>query len=496
MTRPNVLFLVMDTARAQSALPSENPGVMPNLESFQDGATTFTDAITSAPWTLPSHASMFTGQYTTDHRTNAGSVMFEPQVTPLAEQLRQSGYETMAISNNTWISPEFGFNVGFDHFYCGWELLKGGVNLQDIVRDNCSRIQQFKSIVDELTFNNFYRTILNTVYAWGYHRRYDYGAKFTNYRIRRLLSKTWDQSQPFFMFVNYLEPHLTYDPPKPYRYEHVPDDLSRDQLESVPQEQWKFLAGGVDMDEDDFRALEALYEGELSYLDYRLGKLFDFLRSEGILDETLVFVVGDHGENIGDHGLMDHQYCLNDTLLRVPLIVRHPELVPSGWKTDALVELRDLYPTILDLCDINVSLDESVSSFSLGEDGYIDETTVGDREFVFAEYTVPQPDLDELRSRTDDEETLAFLDSLDQSLRCIRTDKWKLIHSTNNSQQLYNLETDSGETTDVAADNPEVVDDLKEIMESRLDPLEESSKPQLTEMDSGTRDRLSDLGYI
>lgn len=496
MTRPNVLYLVMDTARAQSALPSENPGIMPNLESFQKGATTFSDAITSAPWTLPSHASMFTGQYTTDHGTNASSLTFEPEVTPLAEQLRQSGYETMAISNNSWISPEFGFDAGFDHFYGGWELLKGGVDLQGVIRENSSRIQQFKEIVNKLTLNNFHRTILNTAYAWGYHKRYDYGAKFTNYRIKRLLGKIWDRSQPFFLFVNYLEPHLTYDPPKPHRYKHIPDDLSQEQLESVDQKPWEYLAGNADMTEDDFRALEALYEGELSYLDYRLGQLFDFLRSEGILDETLVFVVGDHGENIGDHGLMDHQYCLNDTLLRVPLIVRHPELIPSGWKTNALIELRDLYPTILDLCDINVSLDESVSSFSLSEDGYIDEMTVRDRKFVFAEYTIPQPDLDELRSRTDDEDILRFLDSLDKSLRCVRTRKWKFIRGTNGSHQLFDRESDPNETMNIAKDHQEVVADLKDRLESCFDPLDEISKSSFEEIKPGTQKRLSDLGYI
>ena len=496
MTRPNVLFLVMDTARAQSVLPSENPGVMPNLESFQEEATTFSDAITSAPWTLPSHASMFTGQYTTDHGTNAGSLIFEPDVKPLAEQLCQSGYETMAISNNSWISPEFGFDAGFDHFYGGWELLRGGVDLQEVVRENSSRIQQFKEIVDKLTINNLHKTILNTAYAWGYHRRYDYGAKFTNYRIKRLLSKTWDRSQPFFMFVNYLEPHLTYDPPKPYRWKYIPDDLSREQLESVDQEPWEYLAGNVDMAEDDFRALEALYEGELNYLDYRLGQLFDFLRSEDIFDETLVFVVGDHGENIGDHGLMDHQYCLNDTLLRVPLIIRHPELVPSGWKTDALVELRDLYPTILNLCDVNTSFDESVSSFSLGEEGYIDDTTVGDREFVFAEYVVPQPDLDELRLRTDNEEALAFLDSLDQSLQCLRTEDWKYIRSHDGSAELFDLNSDPGETNNIVDNHSELITDFEERLDTEFDSFERSSRARLEGIGGGTRDRLEDLGYI
>lgn len=496
MTRPNVLYLVMDTARAQSALPSENPGVMPNLKSFQKEATTFSNAITSAPWTLPSHASMFTGQYTSDHGTNAGSMAFEPEVKPLAEQLRQSGYETMAISNNKWISPEFGFDTGFDYFYGGWELLKGGADLGGLVRENDSRIQQLREILDNLTFTNWHKTLLNAAYAWGYRKRYDYGAKFTNYRIKRLLRKNRDRSRPFFLFVNYLEPHLTYDPRKPYRYKHVPDDISPEHLESVDQEPWEYLTGGVNMTEDDFRALEALYEGELSYLDYRLGRLFDFLQKKELLEETLVIVVGDHGENIGDHGLMDHQYCLNDTLLRVPLIIRHPDLVPSGMKTRALIEIRDLYPTILDICDADADLDETISSSPLSEGGRIDETTIGDREFVFGEYIVPQPDLDKLRARTENKEILAFLDSLDRSLRCVRTKRWKFIHGSDGSIQLYNLETDSAETTNVAMDYPDVVADLKDVLESRFDPFNESANSQLNELEPSTRDRLNDLGYI
>jgi arylsulfatase A-like enzyme len=402
----------------------------------------------------------------------------------------------MAISNNSWISPEFNFDAGFEHFHVGWELLEGGGDLKGIVRENNSRSQQFKGIINEFTLTNWHRVILNTAYAWGYYKRYDYGAKLTNYRIKRLLTNTWDRSRPFFMFINYLEPHLTYDPPKPYRYEHIPDDLTREQLESVDQDSWEYLSGGVDMTEDDFRALKALYEGELSYLDYRLGRLFYFLENEGLIDETLIIVVGDHGENIGDHGLMDHQYCLYDTLLRVPLIIRYPERVPRGLKTDILVELRDLYPTILDLCDVDVDLRKSVSSFSLSEEGHIDEATIGDREFVCGEYTVPQPDLDELRARTDDEDVLAFLDSFDRSLRCVRTGKWKYIHGTDGSEQLFDLESDPGETTNVADDHQEVVTGLADILKSRFDPLDEMSKSQLGEIESDARNRLRDLGYI
>jgi len=496
ITRPNVLFIVMDTARAQSTLPSENPGIMPNLESFQDEATTFSDAITSAPWTLPSHASMFTGQYTTDHETNAGSVMFEPRVTPLAEQLRQSGYETMAVSNNTWISPEFGFDSGFDYFYCGWELLEGGVDLQGIVRDNNSRIQQFKSIVEKLTLKNLHKTILNTAYAWGYHRRFDYGAKFTNYRINRLLSKTWDQSRPFFLFVNYLEPHLTYDPPKPYRYEHVPDNISQEHLESVDQEPWEYLAGNVEMTEDDFCALKALYEGELSYLDHRLGQLFDFLQKEGIFDETLIFIVGDHGENIGNHSLMDHQYWLYDTLLRVPLIIRYPDSVPEDTTVQKQVEVRDTYPTVLDACGLDAPEEDGVSSHSLLK--YLPEasSTAKARDHAFAEYLVPQPDIEKLKIRTNSAEQATHLDSFDRSLRCVRTEDWKLIRASDGQVELYNLESDPDESEDVKHTHPEVVSELSEVLDAEFDSLEKGNRKRFDEMSSSTRSQLEELGYV
>lgn len=496
VNRPNVCLIVMDTARAQSVLAGENPGVMPNLESFASDGLTFTNAITTAPWTLPSHASMFTGQYTSDHRTNAGSLSFDPEVAPLASCLREDGYKTAAISNNTWISPEFGFDSGFDHFQRGWKLSSEGVELTDIVRDYDTRTGQLRAILSKLTVTDMPATVANIIHSRFYHKKYDYGAKLTNYRAKKFISDIRDESHPFFLFLNYLEPHLEYNPPKSYRYEHQPTDMSASDLDSVNQEQWEYICGNVDMDNADFRALEALYEGELSYLDYRLGNLFEWMQEEGVLNETLVIIVGDHGENIGDHGLMDHQYCLYDTLLRVPLIIRYPDSIPEDTTVQKLVEARDIYPTVLDACGLEMPEEDGISSHSLLASSPETSSTAGGRDYTFAEYLVPQPDIEQLKSRTDSTEQADHLDSFDRSLRCVRTEDWKLIRASDGQEELYDLESDPEESEDVKDTHPEVVSELSEVLESEFDPIKEWSKERFDEMSGSTRSQLEDLGYI
>ncbi|WP_435079446.1 sulfatase [Halococcus sp. AFM35] len=496
VNRPNVCLIVMDTARAQSALPTENPGVMPNLESFAYEGSTFTNAITTAPWTLPSHASIFTGQYTSDHRTNAGSLSFDPEVVPLAARLSEDGYETAAISNNTWISPEFGFDTGFNHFQRGWKLTSEGVELTDIVRNNDTRTGQLRAILSNLTLTDFPATVVNALYNRFYHKKYDYGAKLTNYRTKEFVSKTRDEPHPFFLFLNYLEPHLEYDPPKSYRYEHKPKGASATDLDSVNQEQWEYICGNVSMDDADFRALEALYEGELSYLDYRLGNLFEWMEEEGVLDETMIIIVGDHGENIGNHRLMDHQYCLYDTLLRVPLIIRYPDSVPEDTTVQKLVEARDIYPTVLDACGLNAPEKDEVSSHSLLECSPKNPSTTEGRDYAFAEYLVPQPDIEQLKNRAGSAERADHLDSLDRSLRCIRTEDWKLIKASDGRMELYDLESDPEESEDVKDTHPEVVSELSEVLNSEFGLVKKWDREQFNEMSGSTRSQLEDLGYI
>ena len=482
---PNVLLIVMDTARAKTVY--DHPEVMPNVHEIAQEGTTFTNAFSTAPWTLPSHASMFTGRYTSGHGTHARSTRFDPEYPPLARRLDDAGYRTAAFSNNTWIAPEFGFGQGFDQFSTWLKVVDGGVDLEEIARGKDGLVEQGLAVGKSLFRRDGHRTFLNAVYAKFLKERYDSGARLNNWKIRRWLTEHGDGEEPFFVFANYLEPHLDYDPPGEFRTRFLPADVDRADLDGVNQDPWAYICDQVSMDRTDFEALRALYRGELNYLDYRLGNLYDHLDESGLLEETLIVIVGDHGENIGEHGLMDHQYCLYDTLLRVPLLVRYPEAFPPGERFDGLVEVRDLFPTILQAADQSVT-DPAASDESLQQ--ALDD---GGREYVFGEYAAPRPSMEALEERVGD--VPPEVREYDRALRSIRSEEWKLIQASSGETELYDVAADRDETNDVSDEAPDTVASLSGTLERKLDTFELGADDETT-MSQSTRERLEELGYL
>lgn len=481
----------MDTARFSNVF-EKSPSVMPGLQEFSNEGTVFARAMATAPWTVPSHGSMFTGQYPSDHGAHAGTKQFDPEGPVLPELFQQAGYQTAAFSNNTWLSPEFGFDKGFESFHVRWELFEGGADLSAVAKAD-SRRDQIQHAVDSLLSRSAPKTLSNLLYAayLSYtSSQYDSGAKRTN---RRLLD--WLQlkdERPFFAFVNYVEPHLPYEPPEEFRYEFLPDGMDRERLDSVNQDPWAYLAGEVEMTERDFEALEALYDAELRYLDKQLSELFGFLAEKNELDETVVVLVGDHGENLGEHGLMDHQYCLYDTLLHVPLLVRHPDTFTSGAKVDDLVELRDLFPTLLDVAGVAwPDVDASVSRRSL-----VNIAAGGrGREHTFSEYLAPQPPMDALERKLDG--TLSeSVRAYDRALRAVRTERWKYIEGSNGETMLYELQATPGEMAEVSSDYPEVVSELRESLDLSGRSLGGGAASESIEMSRMAKRRLEELGYL
>src|SRR3989442_4094251 len=114
----------------------------------------------------------------------------------------------------------------------------------------------------------------------------------------------------------------------------------------------RYIVGLSDLTDDDMAILNDLYDGEIAYTDRRAGEVLALLRRQGILDRTIVAIAGDHGENIGDHHMMDHKLSVHDTLLHVPLLLRYPPRIAAGQTIASLVQLHDLYPTILGLAGV------------------------------------------------------------------------------------------------------------------------------------------------
>jgi len=474
MDRPNILLVVLDTARASRVYDAD---LMPNLNEFAGDAATYTNAYTTAPWSLPSHASVFTGRYTSGHRTHADEPQFTPEATPLATRLNETGYETLAYSNNFWVSPSFGFDAGFDEYHVGWELFNGGEGFAEVGKEHTDVPGQLRAFAPKLLSRNGLKTLANALFLVTLWDRYDSGAYLTNRQVKKWFGGA---DEPFFMFLNYHEPHLNYDAPDSYVDQVTPAGKTPPDADDVNQEAWAYVTGEVEMDESEFEQLRTLYDAELRYLDSRLGALFDSLEREGLLDETLVVVTSDHGENLGDHDLMAHQYCLYDTLMHVPLMVRGPGVEPGT--RDGFVELRDLYPTLLDAAGI--------------EDAPAERDIRGDpdRGMVGAEYWTPPCPTSELRA--DYGSLPERVQQFDRGLQAVRTAEWKLIVGTDGSTRLYDLSADPNEQTDVSEDHPEVVEELSGAIQSRFDPIsadDDYTKPDVSPV---VTDRLEDLGYL
>jgi arylsulfatase A-like enzyme len=480
-TNPNIVFVVLDTCRARTFHRLLDDGRLPATERIAVNAAVYRNASAAAPWTVPSHGSMFSGRYPTDHGTSADDPCFDPPTTPLAERLRRAGYETVGLSANPWVTDHFWFTAGFDRFKTDVEYFWGGADTSGLGRfdslgEKIAELRRRTSVADAPA------TFVNVTYRKLLANRRDSGARrLTTDAVRWLNRRSSDD--PFFLFCNFTEPHLRYDPPDDLARKELPAGVDLTTARSVEQDQWAYVTGQLDLTDEDFEILRALYRAEIRYLDSQLGRLFDRLESQEGLDETAVILTSDHGENIGDHGLMDHQYGLYETLLHVPLVVRYPPAFDAGPR-DVPVETRRLYETVADLAGIDRTEPGTAPSL------------VGDPKpdaHLLAEYTSPQPSVETLA------EEYGPLDAdvrrYDRSLRSIRTARWKYIEGSDGTTELYDLRDDPEELTPV--DDPDVRADLRKRLEECRGALAgPGAESEETEIDGANAQRLRDLGYL
>ena len=322
--RPNVIVLVLDTARADALEPYAAPaGSSPVIADLARRGTAFESAYATACWTLPSHASMFTGMLPRaagvfdlpeGNPLGAGQVMARHADRMLPEILRRAGYSTAAVSTNLWVTELSGFGAGFDSF----EFVDTGRQARMHREDVRSRL----------------RWDAETARA-----RVDDGAERALEALVRLADGP--PSQPFFWFVNLVECHSPYLPPKPY------NDLGPiDRLRAAEEARhyltlgaiWKACVGAIHVPDDALERMRHLYARSVLMLDAWLGRLLEALDGRGLLDDTLILATSDHGENFGENGYMAHAFSLDDRLLHVPLIAAGPGAAADG----GVVSLADL----------------------------------------------------------------------------------------------------------------------------------------------------------
>ena len=479
----NVVVVVLDTTRWDDAL---NPSVAPTLTDLESAGTTATQAITPAPWTLPSHASMLTGTYPSNHGAHAAHERLDGRLPTLPELFGTAGYETLCISNNTWLSIESGFDRGFDTFKQMWQLVQSSTALSELVDVMAER--RARAVGRKLLDGNPLANVANLVYRLAVRDRSDDGAARTTEWITDWLQDR-ERDEPFFLLTNYLEPHLEYRPPERLAEQFLPAAWGYEEAMAIPQEPWEYLAGDLSLSDGELRALRGLYRAEIAYLDEQLAALKRALVDAGEWEETVFVVTADHGENIGDHGLMDHQYCLYETLIHVPLVV-HGGAFTDGEDVTDLVSLVDLAPTLLDAAGIDAP--EARDGFQ-GR-SFHPEADSDPREFTVSEYMAPQPSMEALEHHVGDIPT--EVRRYDRSLRSIRTGSHKLVRGSDGTVELYDLGADPRESTDVAAANPQLVDRLTDTLDEWLEEFEQADVDGSVTLDADRKAQLEELGYI
>lgn len=312
----NLIFVVFDTARADRFEPyGARAGATPTAAQLARTGTAPPLVLSTCNWTLPSHAAMFTGLLpaalglTTGTKVgskagvNSRGLLEANSHRVLAEVLRRRGYETGGISTNPWIHEINGFATGFDTFHS----IKG--------HDRKPRVHGLPGRLEW------------ALDAW--RARADDGASTAGAILRKWMDER-DAARPFFWFVNLMECHSPYLPPRPF------NDLSG--LERIraasdaahyqtPEGTYRVCVGDLSMPADTVERTQHLYGQAITQMDAWLGGVLEELGRRGTLDETLVVVASDHGENLGEGGMIGHMLSMSERLLRVPLIFSVPVAV-------------------------------------------------------------------------------------------------------------------------------------------------------------------------
>jgi|GEM_PF-5969365 len=242
---PNVVLIVMDTARADRlSCLNENAPPTPAIDGLAAGGILFVHDVSSEPWTIPSHASMFTGTHSLTHGATWRKPYLDGRLLTLAEVLSGLGYRTYGFSNNPGIGTGTGFSRGFDLFIDVWRK---------------------KYRLPSMYSRARYWLLFVLKYE-------DSGARKTNEMISRLLER--ERARPLFLFVNYIEPHLKYRPPHPYIDTYAGSGETVEKMVRLGfQTLYELLAGKASIQNDEWAVLSRLYDAEIAYLDSRIEEL-------------------------------------------------------------------------------------------------------------------------------------------------------------------------------------------------------------------------------
>ena len=466
---PNVVIIVMDTVRQDhlSCYGYERE-TTPNLTELSKVSTLYRNAHSESSWTLPSHASLFTGLYPIVHGATGEHMVLDQSAETLAEILSANGYQTVAVIANAMLNRQRGLDQGFSEYHETWRTVyngRGKLFPGEPVRDNPPTNPGLgnKNLRPEVDENAYFQ-------------------------IEKTLRER-DPDRPLFLVCNLIGAHSPYDSSGPFR-----DRFERDSTVEAASNTWPaYYAGETSFSDQELDHLIDLYDAEILHLDYIVGRIIQDLKDQEMWDSTLLIVTSDHGENFGDHGHVSHVFSLHESLTLIPLIIHWPKVFPPGTQDDSPVQLIDLFPTVLNIAKVDPA--------SIPNQG-VDLGTVAGRDTrpTFTEYYVPVENLAFMKNLFG--EDLPALKKYSRRLRAIIDKDIKLIWASDGEHELYDLAKDPWESWN-AFDSTAYAESKTTLMaklEEYVKEFEAMGQPRegIPEeaLDEETLKELKALGYL
>lgn len=408
---PNLLLIVLDTVRADALRKNGvNRELAPNLAKIAEQGVRFNDAYSTAPWTLPSQAGMFTGRLPLELSADWLSRLDATHPT-LAEELSARGWLTGGFVGNTrYCSAETGLGRGFCR-YEGYRLSWADFAL-------CTALGR-------KALSSYVPVRLGLHDSPGRKRAQEVTDSFLSWLNER-------RGRPFFAFLNYWDAHDPYFAPAKFR-SHEAADISDTCL---LRHWWWVQKEGLSSRQAAM--LRTAYEDCIRGLDDQIGKLFERLETRGELKNTLIIVTADHGEHFGEHELFLHGNSLYEPLLHVPLILAWPGKIPAGVQVDAPVSLRSLPNTVCEL--LGQESEFPGSSWSR-------HWAAEPRESI-----QPEPIFAEIASQAGFPPCHGRSPIAAGAMQCVLVGTMKYIRNGDGSEELYDLATDRLEECNLARD--------------------------------------------
>ena len=429
---PNILLITLDTTRADHmSCYGYEKRTTPRIDELARDAMRYENAYAVTSWTLPSHASIFTGKFPSAHgahysetgkinlldgiqgaanwKNYRANTLADDEVT-LAQTLSEEGYTTGGIVAGPWMKRVFGLDRGFDTY-------------------DDSNFQNSGGLFGELNGRP---------------------AEDVTRAAKRFVDE--HQDEPFFLFLNYYDPHAPYNPA-------APEYLAPFWSEPIPpageaQEAWDFQI--------------ALYDAEILYTDRYVGELLDHLKALDLYEDMWILLTADHGELLGEHGMGGHGNWLSEAEIKIPLIVKEPGADRPRGTHDALVQQVDLMPTLLDA--LGLPHPPNMQGTVLGQ---------GNHPILAEVYPVPAMS------------TLGDWQSLIE-------DDYKLLWGSRGQHFLFDLEKDPRERDNLFERQPAVAEAMRAKLSRYIEELPEPGHVSDRDEQVGLEllEDLKNMGYV